>query len=177
MKSRNYIFSALFSFAATGCGQSGYGDLEKFVKDAGSIKRSSIPPLPTIKPYQAFTYTAFDVPDPFKPREIEPRKGAKGGPQPDLDRRKEPLEAYPLEALKMVGTLQLEKDLVFALITSPDNNLYRVKTGNYMGQNFGMITKVTEAGMALTEIVQDSRGDWAERESTLQLQDEQEQRK
>ena len=177
MKRRNYILIALFPFVVTACGQSGFDDLEKFVKDSDLLPHSTIPPLPTIKPYQPFTYAAFDLPDPFKPREIEPVKGGKGGLQPDLDRRKEPLEAYPLESLKMVGTLQPEKDLVFALVKSPDNNLYRVKAGNYIGQNFGIITKITEAGVALTEMVQDSGGDWSERESALQLQDEQEQRK
>lgn len=172
-----YTLVALIMLVSSGCGQSGFADLEKFVSDSDSLPRSSIPPLPTIKPYQPFTYAAFDIPDPFKPREIEPVKGGKGGLQPDLNRRKEPLEAYPLEALKMVGTLQPEKDLVFALVKTPDNNLYRVKAGNYMGQNFGMIVKVNEAGISLTEMVQDGAGDWSERESTLQLQDEQEQKK
>jgi type IV pilus assembly protein PilP len=67
--------------------------------------------------------------------------------------------------------------VIHALIKSPDSNLYRVKSGNYLGQNFGLITEVTEASMKLKELIQDSAGDWAERESSLQLLDEQERKK
>lgn len=174
---KEYIFTILIPLFLAGCGEGGFEDLDNFVKESDTLQRSGIPPLPTIKPYEPFNYAAFDIPDPFKAREIEPAKGGKGGLQPDLERRKEPLEAYPLEALRMVGTLQQEKDLMFALIKSPDNNLYRIKAGNYIGQNFGMVTKISESSVALAEIVQDSAGDWSERESALQLQDEQEQRK
>jgi type IV pilus assembly protein PilP len=90
-----------------------------------------------------------------------------------LKRVREPLEADPLENLKMVGTLSQQKQ-VFALIKTPDSNLFRVKQGNYLGQNFGLITEITEGSVKLKEIVQDSAGDWTERVSTLQLQDEQE---
>ena len=100
-------------------------------------------------------------------------KARSGGLQPDLKRVREPLEAYPLENLKMVGTLSQQKQ-VFALIKTPDSNLFRVKQGNYLGQNFGLITEINEGSVKLKEIVQDSAGDWTERVSTLQLQDEQE---
>jgi type IV pilus assembly protein PilP len=90
-----------------------------------------------------------------------------------MKRAREPLEAYPIENLKMVGTIAQKKQ-VFALIKTPDSNLFRVKQGNYLGQNFGLITEINEAAVKLKEIVQDGTGDWAERESTLQLQDEQE---
>jgi type IV pilus assembly protein PilP len=73
----------------------------------------------------------------------------------------------------MVGTLAQNRD-VFALIKTPDNNLFRVKKGNYLGQNFGVITEIDEANVKLREIVQDGAGDWTERASTLQLQEEQE---
>ena len=94
-----------------------------------------------------------------------------GGIQPDLTRRKEPLEAYPLENLRMVGTLQQNKSN-FALVKTPDNNLFRVKVGNYMGQNFGLITEISESTIKLKELVQDSSGDWTERVSTMTLIDE-----
>ena len=84
--------------------------------------------------------------------------------------RKEPLEAFPLEQLKMVGTLSQGKD-VYALVRA-EKTLYRVKKGNYMGQNFGLITEVTENEIKLKEIVQDSAGDWAERQSVLPLLEE-----
>jgi type IV pilus assembly protein PilP len=87
-----------------------------------------------------------------------------------LNRRKEPLEAFPLEQLKMVGTLSQGND-TYALVRA-DKTLYRVKKGNYMGQNFGLITDVTESEIKLKEIVQDSAGDWAERQSVLPLLEE-----
>jgi type IV pilus assembly protein PilP len=93
-----------------------------------------------------------------------------GGIQPDFNRRKEPLEAYPLENLKMVGTLQQQK-VMHALVKTPDNNLFRVKAGNYVGQNFGRITGINETAIALKEIVQDSNGSWEEKDQALQLLD------
>ncbi|MFN9973738.1 MAG: pilus assembly protein PilP, partial [Phycisphaerae bacterium] len=110
------------------------------------------------KPYEPFAYNAYDLTDPFKPRKIEPPKTTvKGGLQPDFNRPREALEAFPLENLKMVGTLQ-QKGQTFALVRSPDSALFRVKSGNYMGQNFGRIVAITETEIKLKEIVQDSGG-------------------
>jgi type IV pilus assembly protein PilP len=154
-------------------------DLKQFVAESGQGLRGKVEPLPEIKPYEPFTYKAFDLPDPFKPRKLQPAHGG-GGLQPDLNRPKEPLESYALENLKMVGVLQQNK-VNYAIIKTPDNSLYRVKVGNYMGQNFGVIAKINAENGAesvlIKEIVQDSAGDWTERESSLQLQEEQEQKK
>ncbi|MBI4194508.1 MAG: pilus assembly protein PilP [Betaproteobacteria bacterium] len=161
----------------SGCGEQ-HSDLKQFVKDSDNLPRGRIPPLPEVKPYEPFAYDAHDLIDPFKPRKITPPKSVAGagGIQPDFNRRKEPLEAYPLENLKMVGTLQ-QKKVVHALVKSPDNNLFRVRPGNYMGQNFGRITDITETTIMLKEIVQDSGGQWEEKDQALQLQDVQEARK
>jgi len=124
-----------------------------------------------LKAFEPFSYEGFDLPDPFKPRKLtEKRDGPANGLAPDLNRRKEPLEAFPLEQLKMVGTLSQGND-TYALVRA-DKTLYRVKKGNYMGQNFGLITDVTENEIKLKEIVQDSAGDWAERQSVLPLLEE-----
>lgn len=163
--------------ALISCSGERYSDLKQFVKDSDNLPRGRIPPLPEVKPYEPFTYDAFNLTDPFKPRKIEPPKAtAGGGLQPDFNRRREPLESYPLENLKMVGTLQQKKN-VYGLIKTPDNNLFRVKAGNYMGQNFGRITAISESTIQLKEIVQDSGGSWEEKEQTLLLQDEQETKK
>src|SRR5690606_11352149 len=98
--------------------------------------------LPAVKPFEPFTYEGFDLPDPFKPRKLTPPKEGAGGIAPDLNRRKEPLEAFPLEQLKMVGTITQAGE-TYAIVRA-DKTLYRVKKGNYMGQNFGLITEVTE---------------------------------
>ncbi len=169
---RRFCISVLFCCGLASCGGEQYSDLRQFVKDSENLPHGRIPPLPDVKPYEPFTYDAYNLIDPFKPRKIEPPKSAAGGGiQPDLARRKEPLEAYPLENLRMVGTLQQNKQ-TYALVKSPDNNLFRVKSGNYVGQNFGLITDVSESTIKLKEIVQDSGGDWTERVSTLTLAEE-----
>ena len=146
-------------------------ELKSFVRDSDKGLPRRIDPLPAVKPFEPFAYEGFDLPDPFKPRKLAaPKEGAGGGLAPDLNRRKEPLEAFPLEQLKMVGTLSQGKD-TYAIVRA-DKTLYRVKKGNYMGQNFGLITDVTEGEIKLKEIVQDSAGDWAERQSVLPLLEE-----
>ena len=153
-----------------GCG----GDLEdlrQFVRESDKRTPSKIDPLPTVKPFEPFAYEGFDLPDPFKPRKLAGPKTDPSNPlAPDLNRRKEPLEAFPLEQLKMVGTLSQGND-VYALVRA-EKTLYRVKKGNYMGQNFGLITDVNDSEIKLKEIVQDSAGDWAERQSVLPLLEE-----
>lgn len=174
---RRTLVTLLGCLALVSCGGERHSDLRQFVKDSDNLPRGRIPPLPQVKPYEPFTYNAFDITDPFKPRKIQPPKTAgKGGLQPDFNRRREPLEAYPLESLKMVGTLQQKKDM-HALVKTPDNNLFRVRPGNYLGQNFGRITNISETNIKLKEIVQDSTGTWEEKDQTLLLQDEQEGKK
>ena len=146
-------------------------ELKQFVRDSDKGIPRRIEPLPAVKPFEPFAYEGFDLPDPFKPRKLSaPKDGPIGGIAPDLNRRKEPLEAFPLEQLKMVGTLSQGKD-TYALVRA-DKTLYRVKKGNYMGQNFGLITDVTDSEIKLKEIVQDSAGDWTERQSVLPLLEE-----
>ncbi len=166
------VIATLACLGLAACGGEQFSDLKQFVKDSDTLPHSLIPALPDVKPYEPFAYDAYDLADPFKPRKIEPpKKAANGGLQPDLARRREPLESYPLENLRMVGTLQQGKTN-YALVKSPDNNLFRVKPGNYIGQNFGLITAISESTIKLKEIVQNVAGDWAERESTLMLIDE-----
>jgi type IV pilus assembly protein PilP len=165
---RIVVSAALITLA--GCGGE-MDELKQFVRDSEKGLPRRIEPLPPVKAFEPFTYEGFDLPDPFKPRKLaEKRDGGASGLAPDLNRRKEPLEAFPLEQLKMVGTLSQGKD-VYALVRA-DKTLYRVKKGNYMGQNFGLITDVTENEIKLKEIVQDSAGDWAERQSVLPLLEE-----
>ena len=145
-------------------------ELKAFVRDSEKGLPRRVEPLPAVKPFEPFTYEGFDLPDPFKPRKLSAPKEGGGGIAPDLNRRKEPLEAFPLEQLKMVGTLTQGGE-TYAIVRA-DKTLYRVKKGNYMGQNFGLITEVTENDIKLKEIIQDSAGDWAERQSVLPLLEE-----
>ena len=150
-----------------GCGGESHQDLRAWMNEQGKGARGKLDPLPQVKPYEPFAYNAFDLPDPFKPRKIEPAKGG-GRLAPDLSRRREPLEAYPLEALDMVGTLEKGRTM-YALVRTPEKDLYQVRQGNYLGQNFGVVTGITDAEIRLKELVQDSAGDWTERSITLQL--------
>jgi type IV pilus assembly protein PilP len=151
-----------------GCGAGSMDDLQTFVAETGKDMQGKIEPLPEVKVYESFTYNAFDLPDPFKPRKLS--TGGGGGMQPDLNRPKEPLEAFSLETLKMVGMLA-KQGVVHAVIKTPENAIYHVRKGNYVGQNFGLITQIGDNEVTLREIVQDSAGDWSERISTLILQE------
>jgi type IV pilus assembly protein PilP len=175
MKRRDLLLAAGTALLAA-CAGGEFSDLKEFVEQSGQGMRGRVEPLPQVVAYEPMTYDAFDLPDPFQPRMIAPEKTASGGgPAPDLTRRKEALEAYPLESLKMVGTLEKARQR-WALIKTPDNNLYRVRNGNYMGQNFGVVAMITETSVTLKELIQDTTGSWSERTSTLQLLDEEEKR-
>lgn len=155
----------------SGCGSDGLDDLRDFVKNAHADRKPKIEPLPEIKPYEAFAYAASNLTDPFSVSNLRPSsaKGA-GGQGPDLNRRKEPLEEYPLDALKMVGTISRGKQS-WGVIQAPDGTVHRVQKGNYLGQNFGRISRVTEDKIDLVEKVQGALGDWVEREASLAIQE------
>lgn len=151
------------------CGGQEFQDLRDFVKNAGADMRGRVDPPPEIKPYEPLSYdNSVGLPDPFKPRKPELKNGRPGVNQPDLERRREALEEFSLESLKMVGFLYQAK-VGYAIIRSPDSKLHRVKTGNYLGQNFGQIISVSDSEVKIKEMVQDSAGDWTERTSSLQL--------
>lgn len=159
----------LVSMLLTACGGEEFQDLRDFVKDSGKDMRGKIPPPPEVKPYEPFAYNnEANLPDPFKLRKPELRGGRAGVNQPDMDRPKEALEEFPLENLKMVGSLSQNK-IGYAVIRAPDGKLHRVKAGNYIGMNFGLIKEVTDTEVKIKEMVQDSTGDWSDRTSSLQL--------
>ena len=161
----------LAAIALVGCGGDEHGDLKQWMKESTKDLRGKVPPLPEIKPFPLVAYEAGDLTDPFNPKKIEPEKRRKAGDGtgPDLNRRREPLEAYPLETLRMVGTLEQGKR-VHALVQA-DKTLHQVKVGSYLGQNFGVVTGISETEVTLRELIQDASGDWVERTSTLQLQE------
>jgi type IV pilus assembly protein PilP len=152
-----------------GCSQDKFADLRAFMASAGTSGQKPLESLPVVKPQVVFSYEPGDMPDPFKPRSLKPSKGG-SGLQPDLSRPKEVLEQFPLDGLKMVGTL-IKSGQIFALVRTPESTLYRVKKGDHMGQNFGLVIGITDAGIELREIVQDGAGDWTESKATLALQE------
>ena len=164
------IYLAFVSVLLTGCGGEEFQDLRDFVKNAGADMRGKIEPPPEVKPYEPFLYNnEKNLPDPFKPRKLESHPGDVAGiNQPDADRPKEALEEFPLEGLKMVGYLYQNK-VGYAVIRAPDGKLHRVKAGNHIGLNFGLIKEVNDTSVIIKEMVQESTGDWSERISSLQL--------
>ncbi len=172
MMRRHATMLALVATLAA-CGGESHQDRRAWWADQGKNTRGRLDPVPQIKPYEPFAYNAFDLPDPFKPRKIEPTKGG-SKLAPDLARRREPLESFPLESLTMVGTLEKNKS-VYALIRTPEKDVYQVRAGNYLGQDFGVIVGISDTEIKLRELVQDGGGDWTERTSSLQLQQQQDQ--
>lgn len=164
------IYLALASILLAGCGGEEFQDLRDFVRDSGKDMRGKIPPPPEVKPYEPFAYNnEANLSDPFKPRKPDLRSGSRPGVnQPDMDRPKEALEEFPLEGLRMVGYLY-QKKVGYAVVRAPDGKLHRVKAGNYIGMNFGLIKEVTDTEVVIKEMVQDSTGDWSERMSSLNL--------
>ena len=160
----------LLSMLLLACSNTEHEDLRQWMSESSKGIKGKIPELPQVKPYEAVPYDVGNLLDPFKPGKIGPdqKKGGGGGLQPDLDRPREPLEAYPLESLKYVGVMT-RKGTSFAIVLV-DGALYQVRAGNYMGQNFGVITQISESELKLKELVQDPAGDWTERESVLMLQ-------
>lgn len=168
---RDILLLALFVISLTmmtACTQNDHADLEAFIRSSGDGLHGQIDPLPEVRPYKYFTYEAFDISSPFVPRKNDQAQTITSGIQPDLNRRKEVLESYPLESLSMVGSLQ-QHAMIFALIKSPDGTLHRVKIGNHLGQNFGKINHISEAEVKLLEVVQDGVNEWTERTSALML--------
>lgn len=158
-----------------GCGEERSTEVRKELEAMSKDLRGKVDPLPQVKSYEPVPYKGESMLDPFVPGRIvvaqAPGAGGSGGGgvQPDLNRPKEPLEAFPLEAISMVGTLSQNKDM-YALVKA-GANLFRVKKGNYMGQNFGVVTSIDEGQISLKEVVQDSGGDWVERSTSLQMQE------
>jgi type IV pilus assembly protein PilP len=167
------LIPIVLGLAMVGCGSEKFQDLKQFVADAENVSgtRARLEPLPNVDIYEPFAYKQAELEDPFRPRKIAPTKSDKGQLQPDLNRRREALEAFPLDNLRMVGSLQQGKTL-YALVRTPDSNLFRVRLNNYLGQNFGRVIEVDETGMKLKELVQDGAGEWTERITSLFLQDE-----
>jgi type IV pilus assembly protein PilP len=158
---------------AVSCGGEEHGDLKQELASLTKDLRGRVDPLPQVRPYEPVPYTAEGQIDPFRPERIEvaAARGAASASTALIEEQKkrppEPLEAFPLESIQMLGTITQNKE-TFALVKAGPN-LYRVRKGNYMGQNFGVITAIDEAQISLKELIQDSSGDWVERTSSLQL--------
>ena len=172
----------LLSLAAAaglaGCGSSDSEEVQKWMQEQRAQTKPRVQPIPEPKKFTPQAYTQEAAVEPFSNQKLAvalKRDQAQGGSStaallaPELNRRKEPLESFPLDAMSMVGSLAKQGQPV--ALVKVDNLLYQVRPGNYLGQNYGRITKVGETEVVLRELVQDAAGEWVERVATLQLQE------
>lgn len=145
-------------------------DLRQYVEETKGKYQGSVDPLPQFEPYHNHVYSVFNYRAPFdKPVAAQEQEVATNtGPAPDVQRRKEPLEFFPLDSLLMVGTLEQQGE-VWGLIKDPEGTIHRVQPGHYLGQNFGEIIHINEDSIDLLEIIPDGLGAWIEREISLTL--------
>ena len=159
--------------AAAGCGAD-IEEIQSWMEQQRREVKPTVTPIAPPKKFDPQPYAAVDAVDPFSTQKLsvalkQDVKQPNSLLAAEMNRRKEPLEAYPLDSMSMVGSV-VRAGRPYALLRV-DNLLYQVKAGDYLGQNFGKITKITETDIALREIVQDASGEWIERPGTLQLQE------
>ncbi len=169
---RLMLIALVAGFGLTGC--SGDMDaLDRYINEIKARPGGRIEPLPEITPYEVFTYVADreNFRSPFVPDSPQAAAGlAAGGTRPDRDRSREFLEQYPLDTLRMVGTMALG-ETNYGLVQTSDGLIHRVVPGNYMGQNDGRIVNVDESKIQLVEIISDGIGGYLERDAAVGLVD------
>lgn len=172
MNGRLATLLGLACMALSGC-SSKDAELKAWMDEVRAQEKATIEPLPVLKPYEQFVYNADGLKDPFldtltEQKAEEVADAGADGIRPDLNRPKEALEAYPLDALRMVGTLARSAH-VWALIQAPDQTISRVAVGNYLGENYGRVTEIGAAGVKLTEVIPNGTGGWMERPAAIEI--------
>jgi len=152
-----------------GCQNDEFTDLKTFMAESGHETRQPVEPIPPARPVEKIVYESGALPDPFNTGNIKSPVPVTRY-RPDAGRNKEFLERFPLDGLRMVGSLTRGNTL-FALVKTPDGGLYRVQKGNHLGQNNGVVTRVTELGIELKEVVLDASGSWVETKAAMALQE------
>lgn len=168
--------AALGTMALASCGGGDDTELRGWMEETRKAMRPTTQPVPEPKQFAPFTYESKALLDPYDPQKMvlavarqAQTRASTSSIRPDLDRRREILEGFPLDQLKMVGTLRQTGTNV-ALVDAAGQT-YMVRSGNYVGQNFGLVVKISETEVELKEIVQDAAGEWVERPSKLELQE------
>jgi len=156
-----------------GCSNDDFSDLTRYLSEVKARPKEPIKPLPEIKVIEPFMFKPDGLRDPFKPLEQpEQAQGidvsAGSGIKPDTSRRKEELEAFPLDGLRMVGTIDMKSSL-WGLVKASDGTIYRVKVGNYVGKNYGKVIRIVSDKIELMEIVPDKPGTWREQPASIVL--------
>lgn len=172
------LFSMLMAVLLAGCGDSDVQEVRTWMKQIDAQTQVRVPPLAEPKVFVPFAYARKDDIDPFNPNKLlaelakQAATGGGSGIKPDMERRKELLESYPLDTIKMVGTIE-KKGVVHAVL-QVDRAVHQVVVGQHLGENYGRITGINDNTVTIKEIVQDATGDWVERQSRLELQESKE---
>lgn len=175
MTLNKFLFAGVISFLLAGCGASGDDELRQWMSELRATTKPRVTPLTEPKQFFPQAYSADPGVEPFDSLKLtqalrrDSTQLASNAAliAPEMARRKEPLESYPLDVMAMVGSLD-KKETPTALL-KVDKLLYQVRLGNYIGQNYGKIIRINENSIQLREIVQDATGDWIERAATLDL--------
>jgi type IV pilus assembly protein PilP len=161
------IIGAALSLAAAGC-SGGQSDLQKWIEATKKKPGGRIQPLPEVKPYESFVYSASNMRSPFQPQGASSANGQ--NLRPSTRRNREFLEGFSLDTLKMVGTFKVGNNF-YGLVQSRDGLVHKVQPGNYLGQNDGKVTEITGGKISLVEIIPDGLGGYIERPASLALAD------
>jgi len=166
------LFGIVIALSLQACQDRSMSDLKHFVATAYEDKKPEIEPLPEIQPYKGFAYSAAEDDDPFSFGNIVTSRdpAIASAVSPDNDRRKEPLEQYPLDALKLVGTMTQE-NVSWIIVKTPESTALRATVGNYMGQQDGKIKQIIpdEQKIVLAELVLDPKGQWVTRDVEITI--------
>lgn len=168
---RFFLYALVCTSVVACSGGSQYQDIDAFLKEKREAPTGQIPPVPALKAYRAFTYSASGMRSPFsKPVDVKEiaRLEASASVKPDLSREREFLEQFSFDSLRMVGTLQLD-GVLWGLIKDPDGGVHRVRQSNYLGRNHGKIREIGENYLSVVEIVSTGGDGWVERPRTLEL--------
>jgi type IV pilus assembly protein PilP len=177
MKHTYCLAPLLASLLLAGCGDSDVKEVKDWMAQVRRDTHPLVKPLPAPKDFIPYAYSARELVDPFSPQKLQAGldKGAQASRNPlapDVQRPKELLENFPLDTMRMVGALQ--KGGVNYGLLQIDKAVYQVRVGQHVGENFGLVTKVTDTEVDIREVVQDAGGEWVERMSKLELQDSKE---
>lgn len=172
IKGAGLLLLSVMLMPLSGCGGSDYSDLRGYIKQVKAKPAGRIAPVPEFESYQTFEYSAMNERDPFQmflnEAQIVQNTTGGSGLAPDFNRNKETLEQYPLDTLNFVGHLERGGER-WAIVTSPDDLVHRVKVGNHIGMNYGEITAISELKIEVKEIIPDGMGGWIERAAALSL--------
>lgn len=146
-------------------------DLEEFMREVRARPPAPIEPIPEMRTFATFEYPATGLRDPFAaPKPQTARSPRSDGPRPDPNRPREALEQFPLDSLRMMGTLR-QQDKLWGLVRDTSGTVHRVEIGNYLGRNHGRIVKIDETSIAVRELIPDGNGGWIERNAALAVRE------